>query len=81
MSFGCHRFSKKWLMGYLMYHSVPIYFMIWPLFKILGQKFDKFFIVFFGKFKKSKIHSEINWPLVYVQQCGMSTRANERLDG
>ena len=28
---------------------------------VLGQKFVKFFGCFFGKFKTSKIHSEINW--------------------
>ena len=28
-----------------------------------GQKFVKFFVGFFGKFKTSKRHSEINWPL------------------
>ena len=30
---------------------------------ILGQKFVKFFRWFLAKFKTSKIHSEINWPL------------------
>ena len=37
--------------------------MIWPLFRILGRNSSNFFVVFFGKFKKSKSHSEINWPL------------------
>ena len=30
-------------------------------FKILGQKFVKFFVGFLENLKKSKSHSEINW--------------------
>ena len=33
--------------------------LIWPLFRFLGRNLWWFF----GKFKKSKRHSEINWPL------------------
>ena len=35
-------------------------------FQLLGQKFVKFFHCFFGKFKTSNGHSEINWPLEVV---------------
>ena len=37
--------------------------MIWPLFRCLGRNLSNFWW-FFGKFKKSKRHSEIIWPLL-----------------
>ena len=40
-----------------------LYFVYFTTFWILGQKFVKSFFWFFGKFKTSKGHSEINWPL------------------
>ena len=40
-----------------------LYFVVLTTFYILGQKFVKYFVVFFGKSKTSKGHSEINWPL------------------
>ena len=36
--------------------------LIWPLLRFQGRKF----VGFFGKFKRSKEHSEINWPLIRV---------------
>ena len=47
-------------MGYLMYYGV--FFYHFTTFKILVQKFVKFFVGFL-KIKRSKNHSEINWPL------------------
>ena len=38
--------------------------MIWPLFRFLAEIYQKKLCWFFGKFKTSKRHSEINWPLV-----------------
>ena len=45
---------------------------IWPLFYCFLHSSSRaeicqIFRCFFGKFKKSKRHSEINWPLVLVQ--------------
>ena len=37
--------------------------MIWPRFRYLGRNLSNFFVVFFGKFKTSKSHFKINWPL------------------
>ena len=37
--------------------------MIWPHFRFLGRNLSNFFRWVLGKFKTSKIYSEINWPL------------------
>ena len=37
--------------------------MIWPLFKILGPKFVKFFVGILVQMMTPKGHFEINWPL------------------
>ena len=47
-----HSIIRKWF-----------YFVDLTTFYFLGQKFVKFFIVSFRKFKTPKKHSEINWPL------------------
>ena len=41
--------------------------MIWQLFRYWGRNLSNFSLFFFGKFKSSKRHSEINWPLVGIQ--------------
>ena len=46
------------------------YFVDLTTFYILGQNFVKLLVGFFGKFKMSKRHSEINWPLANRQKKG-----------
>ena len=41
---------------------VPLFYDLTTKSKIHGQKFIKFLCCFFGKFKTSKSHSEINRP-------------------
>ena len=51
--FGCHRFS-----------DVCAFILWFDHFLDSGQKFVKNFVGFLENLKKSKRHSEINWPLV-----------------
>ena len=55
---------------------MPIY-VDFTTFSILGQKFVKFFrCCFFGKFKTSKRHSQINWPLAWRTFCSLLWPSN-----
>ena len=42
--------------------------MIWQLFRFPWAEICQIFQCFFGKFKKSKRHSEINWPLAVTNR-------------
>ena len=58
-----------WLYG-LFKVLKTFFFMIWPLFRSLGRNLSNFSVLF-GKFEKSKRHSEIIWPLTKKQQIAL----------